>query len=682
MVTKCLLQRCREGGLGRCVIALLAMVLSLSGCMGSSDAPAPPAVTPVVQQNSIISSVLEAGDVVAYVGQPKTITLSFKTTDGAAVSDFTAVPLMQPGWQISSGNVSCATVTGEGSCRFGMTYTPTEPTGSSTIRINFTYNDNAGKLRSNSISVNYSALTANAAMVTQSPAGIVRGMVGRSSAITLDFGTHDGSAASALKVDGASLASLPAGWTSDSPGLNCPVVGGSASCQLRLVYNPPAAAPEGAFTIGYNYVDSSGKPRSGATAIAYLVVSSNTVLAERVPVDTLRVLPDALGRNSKNAVVTFRSSDGVATNLRITSDLSQLPPAGWSVSGTTGCNTVAQDDQCRLTLTYAPTQAVGLSKLVLVYKYTSNTGEELTGSVDIPYDTVEYQAYASVASGNARQCAVDENGLFSDCADAGMKDVRSMTINGSHAYVITGDSAFSASGVATCAIGRFGELENCVAVRTPNVVAGVARGIAISGQWAFILFGDTDIARCMISSNGSVTNCALVPKFNRLKQKIWAMANVDSDFYFIQDNVKVGGKWFYLCTLTNASGNLSCDSSPEYILDNSVIGVIAPTTVAGRTAFYLTGGSLPILPDGRGGSAILACEVMPRGLSCPATGASPDRPVGFDSPYSVSTKGASAYVADGDAVYKCAINQDNGMLSDCQDAGLRASQSIVGVAIR
>jgi hypothetical protein len=94
-------------------------------------------------------------------GMPAAVAITFDTDDGnpasgfSITSDLTALP---SGWTSSSASFACATVSTGSGCQLGLSYAPTVVTsGTPSLNLNYSYNDNSGTAKNGSLSIPYSA---------------------------------------------------------------------------------------------------------------------------------------------------------------------------------------------------------------------------------------------------------------------------------------------------------------------------------------------------------------------------------------------------------------------------------------------------------------------------------------------------------------------------------------------
>jgi hypothetical protein len=112
----------------------------------------------------IVWSALPAAPTASISGMPAAVTITFTTDDGNPVSgfsitsDLTALGVLNGGWSSASASFACATVSTGGGCQLGLIYAPTLVTsGSPSLNLNYSYNDNSGTAKTGSLSIPYSA---------------------------------------------------------------------------------------------------------------------------------------------------------------------------------------------------------------------------------------------------------------------------------------------------------------------------------------------------------------------------------------------------------------------------------------------------------------------------------------------------------------------------------------------
>jgi hypothetical protein len=353
---------------------------------GGTVASGPPgfsAPSLIPGSHDLVLATASAATVSVEIGASQTVTLTFASSDGLPMSGFSlsdAAGGLPPGWSGPSGFTCAIVATGNG-CVLNLLYAPAAA-DSGTLTIGYVAIDNAGLAQTNgAISIAYLASAHDNVLAAASPTGEVDAEVGAGAAsVSVNFITDDGNAATNLAVT-TDLASLPAGWTSASPGKSCSIVSTGSGCELALTYAPTAAG-SGTLTLTYGYTDDSGANKTGALNIPYRATSANNVIATASPTGEILAVQKSAGQAVS---LTFTTDDGApASQLQVTSDLTTLPPGWTSASHSFACASVATGDGCRLALTYAPA-AVASGTLTLGYAYTDSGGTAKTGLMNVTY---------------------------------------------------------------------------------------------------------------------------------------------------------------------------------------------------------------------------------------------------------------------------------------------------------
>jgi hypothetical protein len=338
---------------------------------------------PTGSSDTVIATASVVGPMSVTVGAKQTLSITFTSSDGSAISGFGVsgnLATLPAGWS-GPGTLSCASVSAGSGCVLNLTYAPSAP-GSGMLTINYVYVDNATVPNTNgSVTIAYAATTANNIVAAASPTGEVDDAVGAGSqSVSVSFTTDDGNAATNLMLT-TDLAALPAGWSSTATSFSCAIVSAGSGCQLPLTF-APAASGRGTLTLAYSYTDNSGMPRSGALNIPYATSAANTVVATAAPAGQINAVEKS---GAQPVAVTFTTDDGkAASGLYITSKLAALP-AGWSSgSRSFSCAGVSTGNGCQLHLTYTPA-ALTSGTLILDYAYTDGGGVPQTGSLNLNY---------------------------------------------------------------------------------------------------------------------------------------------------------------------------------------------------------------------------------------------------------------------------------------------------------
>jgi hypothetical protein len=358
--------------------------------------------------NDLVVATSSVGGVVSVaVGAAQTISITFTSSDGNAITGFgvTGSAALPAGWSGPS-SFTCASVSTGSGCVLNLTYAPTA-VASGTLSVNYVFVDNATMPSTGgSLSIAYAATAANNVDAEASPTGEINAVVGAGNqSVSVNFTSDDGNAATNLSLT-TNLSALPAGWSSTAAGFSCGIVSTGSGCMLPLTFAPTTAA-RGTITLDYGYTDDSGAARTGALNIPYSTSPRNTVVAAASPAGQINAIEKTGGQG---VTVTFTTDDGkAATGMLVTSDLAALPP-GWS-SGTTdlSCGSVSIGNGCQLHLTYAPA-ALTSGTLVLSYAYTDGGGTPSTGSLDVAYAATTDDNAVATASPSGQINAVVGSG--------------------------------------------------------------------------------------------------------------------------------------------------------------------------------------------------------------------------------------------------------------------------------
>jgi hypothetical protein len=332
--------------------------------------------------DSVVATSSIAGTVSVVAGASQTVSVTFTSSDGLAISGFAISGTTLPtGWSGQSP-FGCALVSTGSGCVLNLTFAPlTVGSGTLTIDCEFVDNANVASTPGACLTIAYVATPNNNVTATVSPTGQIIAAVGTGhQSVSVNFTTDDGNAATDLTLT-SSLSGLPSGWSSTATSLSCAIVSTGSGCQLGLTYAPTASG-SGTLTLDYSYTDGSGAQRTGALNIPYSTVSSNNVIATASPADQINAVENTAGQA---VAVTFTTDDGkAATDLHLTLGLAALPPGWSSTSGSFSCGTVSTGNGCQLHLTYAPT-ALTSGTLTLSYAYTDDTGAARAGLLNIAY---------------------------------------------------------------------------------------------------------------------------------------------------------------------------------------------------------------------------------------------------------------------------------------------------------
>jgi hypothetical protein len=378
------------------------------GNTGGSAPSGPPGGGGPTGSSDLVVATPSAGAVSVAVGAARTISITFTSSDGSAISGFGvsgSLATLPAGWS-GPASFACASVSTGSGCVLNLTYAPSAA-GSGTLTINYVFVDNATMPSTGgSVTIAYAATTYNNVVAVASPTGQINGIVGGGNqAVSVNFTTDDGNAATALTLT-TSLSALPLGWSSSATSFSCAIVSTGSGCQLPLTFTPTAGAG-GTLALAYGYTDDSGAARTGTLNIPYSTASHNNVVATASPAGEI----DAVQKTGSQAVtVTFTTDDGKpASAFYLTSSLTALP-AGWSsASKTLSCGSVSTGNGCQLQLTYAPA-ALTSGTLTLNYAYTDAAGTPGTGSLNVAYAATTNDNAVATASPTGQINAVAPTG--------------------------------------------------------------------------------------------------------------------------------------------------------------------------------------------------------------------------------------------------------------------------------
>ena len=338
--------------------------------------------------NTVVATASTSGIFKVAIGSSATLSITFVTSDGGTVQGLGVEGLgtLPADWTGTKTPkvFGCQTVSSGSGCVLNLTYTPTA-VGPGSFTLSYIWLNASGSAQTlgGTITINYLGTVHNHIIGTPSPTGQINAVVGGpSQSVTVNFVTDDGYSATALDVASLPAAGVTAGWSS-SAGLpfTCASVSTGNGCQLTLSFTPPAYE-SGTLTLPYTYVDNAGSAQTGSLNIPYAATTDDTAVGTASPSGQITAV---VGSGSQPVSVTFTTSDGEpATNLALTTDLSSLP-SGWSSTASSfACATFATGNGCQLPLSFQPT-SYGSGTLTLNYSYVNDSGDALTGSVNINY---------------------------------------------------------------------------------------------------------------------------------------------------------------------------------------------------------------------------------------------------------------------------------------------------------
>jgi hypothetical protein len=347
--------------------------------------------------NNVAAYASPSGEVDAIVGSSKqAVNVNFTTDDGSAATNLVVDTSGWPaGWSSTVGALSCAIVSTGSGCHLPLSYAPTAA-GGGTFTLNFSYTDNSGTAKTAAINIPYAAVSHDTVVANAAPLGQINAAINGSRTVAVTFTTDDGNAASSVSVL-SDLSKLPAGWSSSGKTFSCASAGTGNGCQLQLSFAPTALGG-GTLLLNYAYIDSSGASNVGSISIDYAATTNDNVVATASPSGQINAMQGAPGQP---VAVTFATDDArLATALKVTSDLTALPP-GWSTAASSfTCTEVLGGASCQLMLSYAPA-AFDNGTLMLNFSYINNAGQTKSGALAIPYRTTSNDNIVGTATPNA-----------------------------------------------------------------------------------------------------------------------------------------------------------------------------------------------------------------------------------------------------------------------------------------
>ena len=358
--------------------------VSLGGATPTPVTPPKVAATgPLAPGNdNTVSATASVDSISVALGTSQNLVVTFSSNDGMPITAFSAYGssgTLPSGW--SAPSLTCATVAPGRGCVLVLNYAPVA-IENHVLTLYCVYVDNAGLPRTPGpcLTFTYAATAANNVVASMSPSGEIDASIGGKRAVTVNFTTDDGSAATALALT-TDLGALPSGWSSSSTGLSCAAVSTGSGCQLPLLFSP-AAASKGTLNLSFAYVDGSGASRTGTFNAPYATPANEVVVASIAPTGQIT----AVNKGGQQMVaVTFNTIDGKsASALSLSTTLTQLP-AGWSAAANSfSCNSVSTGNGCQLRLSFAPT-TLEAGTLTLRYSYHDAAGIPNFGLFEIPY---------------------------------------------------------------------------------------------------------------------------------------------------------------------------------------------------------------------------------------------------------------------------------------------------------
>jgi hypothetical protein len=654
---------------------------------GGGPVGPPPSGGGPTGSSDLIVATPSAGAVSVAVGAAQTISITFTSSDGSAISGFGVsgtLATLPAGWS-GPGSFTCASVSTGSGCVLNLTYAPSAA-ASGTLIVNYVFVDNATMPSTGgSVTIAYAATTYNNVQAVASPTGQINGIVGGGNQpVSVNFTTDDGNAATALTLT-TSLSALPLGWTSTATSFSCAIVSTGSGCQLPLTFTPTAGAA-GTLALAYGYTDDSGAARTGTLNIPYSTASHNNVVATASPSGEI----DAVQKTGSQAVtVTFTTDDGKPdSTFYVTSALTALP-AGWSsASKTLSCGSVSTGNGCQLHLTYAPA-ALTSGTLVLTYAYTDAAGTASTGSLNVAYAASTNDNAVATASPTGQINAVVGSGAQPVSVTFTTDDGRPATALQLTTSLSTLPAGWTSS-APTFTCGGFGTGTGCQLSLT-YAPGAVGNGMLTLNYSYMNNAGEPKTGSVSIAYRAT-TNDNIVWTANPASLAVFTGTSTSVTVIFTTDDGNPAGGFSISSAAlgalpagwSSASGSLACETVSTGT--TCQLGLTYAPVAADNGTLSLTYGynddsgtpktgtvsipyaaTVPHLYVSQYLGPLYYCALNPGGTlqSCAATGN------GFSAPTGIAFYGSSfAYVTDyfNNAVYVCSV-QNDGSLSACAITG-------------
>ena len=164
-----------------------------------------------------------AGTVSVIPGAKQTITVAFTSADGRAISGLGLSNTTLPADWSGPNDFTCSVTSSGNDCVLTLTYAPTAiETG--TLSIGYVYAGDANSPPLVTLSIPYAATTSDNIVATPMPIGQITAASGTGAqSVSVNFTTDDGNAATGLTMTSV-MSSLPAGWSTTTPGFSCAII--------------------------------------------------------------------------------------------------------------------------------------------------------------------------------------------------------------------------------------------------------------------------------------------------------------------------------------------------------------------------------------------------------------------------------------------------------------------------
>lgn len=387
------------------ILVLAGFILQLSAC--SDNTSNNPIVNTSPSQGGVVVDITP-NEVNTGVGKSQNVRIAFQTTSGLATQlkvPINKLPLYWQGVGVQGDNYTCndKPITSSNGCILTLLYAPQVALAPTSFDLPYSYVNDKGTEVYGKAHIKYSSESANVAMATISPVGLINPDIDVSWPVNVTFSTDKGSV---YMLHLTNLESLPKSWHANLNGNKdfiCKVVDGMAhECQLSLTYLPKQIE-NGQVVLNYTYQNNIGQERNAKLSLLYNVTKGNAILASYPEVVDL-----AFGQ-TRSVDISFATDDGnSATNLKL--DLTHLESnyPGWKVvSGAKVylCNSVNTSSSCPLlSLIYTPKPSDTVTKgyLNLPYTYKDELNTYKSSSISLWYSASEDLATNVVVTANPR----------------------------------------------------------------------------------------------------------------------------------------------------------------------------------------------------------------------------------------------------------------------------------------
>src|SRR5277367_53243 len=157
---------------------------------------------PTGTNDFVVATPSVAGVVSAVVGAARTVSITFTSSDGNAITGFgvTGAAALPAGWSGPS-SFTCASVSTSSGCVLNLTYAPTA-VASGTLSVDYVFVDNATvPSTGGSLTIAYAATAANNVDAAATPTGEINAVVGTGNqSVSVNFTADDGNAGTNLAL--------------------------------------------------------------------------------------------------------------------------------------------------------------------------------------------------------------------------------------------------------------------------------------------------------------------------------------------------------------------------------------------------------------------------------------------------------------------------------------------------